>query len=198
MMHEYVIDGVSLQCRDPEYYVDDVGSFRIEPKAHCKNIEYIARDVNYSIKQVTWLDTQYKCSPIYHHMEPAKLGDCINCDDPTFIELNNFLEDVVTKTSTLHETIMSKNYTIDHSQSLCNEILSLLSLIKEVISDDPEIMVDAFYIQRSSFESFFDSVLTMIGLPNQGVIGEFTRFYTYISSINKELSLLDSFLYHND
>ncbi|MCT4635569.1 MAG: hypothetical protein N4A31_04935 [Rickettsiales bacterium] len=198
MIHKYQINGILLQCRDPEYYADDVGSFRIEPKGYCKSIEIIAKDIKQSLNHVTWLDAQYKCSPIYHNMEILKIGDCVNCDDPTFVELNVFLEEVVTKTSILHENIISKNYTIDHSQVLCNEILSSLPSIKEIILGDSEIMLDAFYIQRGSLESIFDSVLTIIGLPNQGIIGQFTKFHSYINSINRELSILNNLLPHDE
>jgi hypothetical protein len=194
MMHEYVVDGVSVSCKDPEYVSVDYLSLRVDPIGYCKNIELISKEVNQSIKQITWIDTQYKCSPIYHNYEPLKKGNCLNCNDPMLEEMNDFLQEVLAKTSTLHVNIISQNYNIDESQLLCNDILSILSLIKDNISDNLTIMTEAFYIQRTSLESFFDGMLTMAGIPNQGIIGEFTRLNSYISFINRELSGLDDLL----
>lgn len=194
MIYKYQINGISLQCKDPEYYTDDIGSFRIEPKSYCKSIENIAKYIKGSLKHITWLDAQYKCSSIYHKIEFKKTDNCVNCGDPTLVEINTYLEELISITSTLYENIISNNYNTVHSQLLCNEILNPLYSIKEIISDDSELMIDAFYIQRGPLESLFDSALTMIGLANQGIIGQFTKFEHYISSINTELSNLDSFV----
>lgn len=194
MMHEYVIDGISLQCRDAEYVAEDIGLLRVEPIGYCRNIDNINREVIDSMKKITWINEQYKCSSLYHKMEPREKGDCMNCDDPLFIDLGGFIENIFVKITILHESIISKSYNIEQSQSLCDDILNSLSSIKDNISDNSEIIKDAFYIQRSSIESLFDNVLTMVGIPNQGIIGEFIRLDSYIDAMNRELSGLDNLL----
>lgn len=194
MMHEYVIDGVSLQCRDAEYVAEDIGLLRVEPIGYCRNIDNINREVIDSMKKITWINEQYKCSSLYHKMEPREKGDCMNCDDPLFIDLGGFIENIFVKITILHESIISKSYNIEQSQSLCDDILNSLSSTKDNISDNSEIIKDAFYIQRSSMESLFDNVLTMVGIPNQGIIGEFIRLDSYIDAMNRELSGLDNLL----
>lgn len=197
-MHKYVINDVTVYCRDAEYITEDIGFLRVEPVGYCRNIDNINREVIDSMKKITWLNKQYKCSSLYHKMEPQEKGGCMNCDDSLFIEFGGLIQNIFVKITILHETIISQSYNIEQSQLLCDDILNSLYSIKGDISDNSEIIKDAFYIQRGSIESLFDNILTMIGIPNQGIIGEFIRLDSYIGAMNRDLSSLDSLLPYDE
>ena len=193
MIYNYSIDGVKVLCKDPEYVTEETVSFRVQQEAYCVVIENISFKVKSSLRKIKWLIERYKCSDEYHNSE--KKGSCLDCDNSVFKKINMEIHNVHLNMNILNKDInISKNYSISASESLCNDALDSLIIVKNILLDDYSIKTEAFYLQKTFFEEIAASILSSIGLSIGGAESEISWLVSQVNHINSDLIKLSDIL----
>ncbi len=190
MIYNYSIDGVKVFCED-QYITEESTAFRVQPKSYCLDLENISSKSRDSLNKIKWLIKQYKCSAIYHKKEPLQKGDCLDCDNPILVKFNNSLEETYTGINALNDKIVIKDYFIQDTHLLVNNILGSLRVVQDILSENSWIITDAFYIEKTIIESFLDNVFFMVGLSFGGVDGQISWLAKQLVNINLDLIKLE-------
>ena len=167
-MHTYYsINGFKLICEDNISYTDDGLPLAVprvgEKEKLCEILRHIAGKVTNHLADFNNLQEGYKCSPYYVRGEIG--SDCVNCADPIFIKLNKAFEIASLSMNKFNKQILSNNYTIDEVKTLNREVLSSLSIMKDLNEQYSDSIQNAF-----NFEDVSLSFIKWIGITS-GLLG---------------------------